>query len=102
VVIGKVSAVTSGSRDQYLDVYSARVPDPGCGVGTRLYEALAREACDRGVRLRSDSSRSTYSEGFWKKQEGKGRAEQVNYRFVLKPCETNLEGRKSLPRKRRR
>jgi GNAT superfamily N-acetyltransferase len=44
-----------------------------CGVGTRLYERAARIACKRGVKLRSDTSRSNKAEAFWRKQERKGR-----------------------------
>lgn len=104
VVVGKISAEASGPHDEFLNVYSAYVETPGCGIGTRLYEALALSACARGAILRSDTSLTNYSGGFWKKQEAKGRAKFVDGRFVLAHCETKLEapGRKSLPRKWRR
>lgn len=78
-----------------LDVFHASVPEPGCGVGTRLYEALAGEACTRMSRLRSDTDLSPYSKGFWKKQERRGRArwDSKVSRFVLDECVRSLEGR---------
>lgn len=48
-----------------------------CGVGTRLYELAAKQACKRGVPLVSDVARSAYAEGFWAKQTAKGRARCV-------------------------
>lgn len=45
-----------------------------CGVGTRLYQAALAEACQRGLRLASDTTRTPMSEGFWAKQVRKGRA----------------------------
>lgn len=45
-----------------------------CGVGTRLYRRMLKEACKRGLRLTSDTTRSDASEAFWRKQVKKGRA----------------------------
>lgn len=45
-----------------------------CGVGTRLYEEIAKVACAEGRTLRSDRRRTGYSEAFWRKQASKGRA----------------------------
>lgn len=83
-----------------LDVFSAHVESPGCGVGTRLYEAAAREACARDYKLKSDWNLSRYSKGFWEKQQRKGRAkveinkDTGNEHFVLRKCVLTLEGRR--------
>lgn len=54
-----------------------RPSEARCGVGTRLYEFAATEACRQGMRLSSDTNRTRHSEKFWKKQVEKGRAECV-------------------------
>lgn len=46
-------------------------------IGTRLYEAAAREACRQGKVLGSDSLRSPFAEAFWLKQIERGRARCV-------------------------
>lgn len=52
------------------------VPDlQRCGVGTRMYETAAREACRMRARLASDEIRSKAAHAFWLKQVRKGRAE---------------------------
>jgi GNAT superfamily N-acetyltransferase len=43
------------------------------GVGTRLYEQFASDACEAGLELASDVLRSHFAEAFWRKQEQKGR-----------------------------
>lgn len=54
------------------------------GVGTRLYEAAARDACEiYGAPLTSDAMRSAYSQKFWEKQVAKGRA------TCLKECSSH-------------
>jgi GNAT superfamily N-acetyltransferase len=68
------------------------------GVGTKLYEAAADWARDQGLRLISDFARTEQSEGFWRKQVEKGRAEPVivderksrPYYYKLKRGQTNL------------
>ena len=87
-----------------LDVYSTDTDAPGCGIGTRLYEALAAEACTRQVNLRSDTQLSRYSKGFWQKQVRKGRAEydDVAGRYVLNQCVLSLEGKKPTTKRKRR
>ena len=42
--------------------------------GTRLYEEALRESCEVRKPLASDTTRSEFSEAFWRKQERKGRA----------------------------
>lgn len=58
--------------------YALQAGDPQ-GLGTRLYERAARAACKvgRGSALTSDSTRSVFSENFWRKQVRKGRAECI-------------------------
>lgn len=48
-----------------------------CGVATRLYEAMAKVACDAGGALSSDVIRKPAAEAFWQKQVAKGRARCV-------------------------
>lgn len=51
----------------------------GGRVGTRLYEAAAKVACEEyGAPLSSDYKRSSQAQAFWEKQRAKGRA-----RFVV-------------------
>lgn len=70
-----------------LQVTEAEVDPSGCGIGTRLYEALSKVACARGVPFRSDSQLKPDAEGFWKKQVRKGRAVQHGNRYVIEsPC----------------
>jgi GNAT superfamily N-acetyltransferase len=45
-----------------------------CGVGTKLYERAARLACADGLKLQSDTVRSSNAEAFWEKQVRKKRA----------------------------
>lgn len=87
--------------DGSLDVWHAWATKPSCGVGTRLYEALAREACSRNLRLRSDLILSRFSLGFWKKQESRGRAvfDETAKRFVLGKCELTLDRTKGRRRR---
>lgn len=66
----------ASSRKGYA-VVSYVVTEPSarrCGVGTRLYEAAAKWACRRDLRLASDNIRSANSECFWRKQKARGRA----------------------------
>lgn len=42
--------------------------------GTKLYEEARALTCDLGKPLSSDATRSEFSEGFWRKQQAKGRA----------------------------
>ena len=49
------------------------------GIATKMYELAARTACDVFKKpLASDTARSGAAEGFWEKQEQKGRARLVN------------------------
>ncbi|NJN63563.1 MAG: GNAT family N-acetyltransferase [Acidobacteria bacterium] len=57
------------------DDYRKGAPKGGKKVGTRLWEAVASQACAEGRPLVSDDLRSRYAEAFWRKQEVKGRAQ---------------------------
>ncbi len=72
------------------------------GVGTKLYEIAAAEACKHGALLAS-RSRSKMSDGFWKKQIKKGRAKVVEGKTIaLVSCSIDtLSGLKSRSRKKR-
>jgi len=47
------------------------------GVGTALYEAVAQAVCKKRNRLVSYGPRTAKSEGFWRKQERKGRVTRI-------------------------
>jgi murein DD-endopeptidase MepM/ murein hydrolase activator NlpD len=77
---GKIVAELNTERSSNQMIIGMVKVDPGiqrCGVGTRLYERAAARGCNKGLLLRSDSWRTPASEGFWKKQEKKGRARCV-------------------------
>lgn len=80
-------------RDIYVDAKSRRQR-----LGTRLYEAAAREACRRRSRLASTGRLdNAFSHDFWAKQERKGRAKRINRRgqqpiFILDCPVTSLDG----------
>lgn len=57
-----------------IHVETIQVEDKRAGVGTALYEVLAKVACKRGVPLFSDMTRSVFAESFWRKQARKRRA----------------------------
>lgn len=77
-----------------------------CGIGTMLWEALAAEACRKGIKMRSDTHRWEASEGFWKKQEQKGRArcikqsdgstDRCRQYELVDPCPESLAGLREL------
>lgn len=56
----------------------------GCGIGTRLYEALAKYACKKGLKLTSDRTLFAPSQAFWRKQQSKGRAYTADGRYILR------------------
>jgi hypothetical protein len=99
--LGEVTA-TWNQDESALDVYGAFVGESSCGVGARLYEALAREACKYDSDLRSDlvENMSGYSKSLWRKQVAKDRARwsERATRWRNDPCEVNFEG----PRPRRK
>ena len=77
--VGRVSARKS---DYYktLRVEESWVNEKhrSCGLGTKLYERIAKASCQKFKKgLMSDTARSEFSEGFWKKQVNKGRARCV-------------------------
>lgn len=62
------------------------------GLGTKGYEALAAWACANNYVLTSDQARTDASEGFWKKQLTKGRAEYdaESRKYRLTSCAGDL------------
>lgn len=68
--------VIKHDRDQSSTVDYISVDDKNQkkGVGTFLYEAAAKDACQLGYALKSSDYRSEFSEAFWQKQALKGRA----------------------------
>lgn len=85
----RIGVLATERTDDGIAVSSVWV-DPGfqrCGIGTTLYTAAAQWACSEGHRLRSDDVRSADSQGFWEKQERKGRA------VCLERVEENRSGR---------
>lgn len=80
--VAKIGETTVGELEVYTNkAYSTtRIQGIVVGpkkqrIGTRLYEAAARWACERtGKPLASDTKRSKYADEFWKKQVQKKRA----------------------------
>jgi hypothetical protein len=60
--------------EKIASVSAISVVTKRCGVGTHLYRRLYKIACAENARLASDVKRTSASEGFWRKQERKGRA----------------------------
>lgn len=72
--LGRACATREGDTP-WAGVTFAKAHRPRQGVGTKLYERLAREACTRlGVPLASDAYRTHDAQGFWAKQLAKRRA----------------------------
>lgn len=89
------SFVAEKYRDSKSLVVRSATMRPGYerrGLGTKAYEALANWACANDFTLYSDSSRTDASEGFWRKQTAKGRAEYEPEarRYRLTSCAGDL------------
>jgi GNAT superfamily N-acetyltransferase len=102
---GSIGRAMASYRDGALVIESVFMNEgwSGCGVGTRLYEVLAKHACEQGLALHSDTTLSEFSQSFWRKQERKGRA-TFNYetkRYELTKCASDLSGAKRPRRKGR-
>jgi hypothetical protein len=70
---------TEDPAEAYIEREEAREkgkPVAPTGLGTRVYERAMRVACDvgGGYAITSDTTRSVFSEAFWRKQVAKGRA----------------------------
>ena len=73
-------SVLSNNGFGYPAVEYIEVKKREARIGTRLYEVAARMACEEyGEPLASGFIRTEPAEGFWSKQESKGRAEQRPY-----------------------
>jgi hypothetical protein len=67
-------ALRKTARGRFAQVTYAAAKVTGAGIGTKLYEYAARVACRERAPLMSDAYRTKYSQGFWEKQDRKGRA----------------------------
>jgi hypothetical protein len=63
------------SGEAVLQIQMIQSWHPRKGYATRVYEALALKACEQGLSLASDLSRSPAADQFWHKQHVKGRAQ---------------------------
>jgi hypothetical protein len=108
----KISAFTNGDKagfiglerdrrgGRYLTVeYAVVTADRRCGIGTKMYERALQLACELGLPLASGHSRTPASEGFWRKQERKGRARCVSQKPAsrLAPAEEGMGPRGEWP-----
>jgi len=76
-----------------------------CGVGPRLYEAVAEYACKNDLTMTSDRTLYPNSRAFWERQREKGRAEydEKARRFVvIDACAVRQTGMNGIRKKRRR
>lgn len=80
---------------RFFGVFEARVRNglQHRGIGTKLYEAAAAEACRHGRPLASDDNLRHASKSFWEKQVRKGRATFDGRRYTLACPVTSLKGR---------
>lgn len=64
------------NRKPLFSIASAHVKEEfmSCGVGTKMYERMAFEACKNNWPLFSDSLRSVYADNFWQKLLKKNKA----------------------------
>jgi len=75
--VGHINVFCSPGRPGLWLVDSIEAEHKRAGIGTMLYEAAARESARRGGRLASFDRVSEASEGFWQKQQRRGRADVV-------------------------
>lgn len=100
--IGSFLAAKNSKFRRLEVVHAVVIPDyVRRGLGTKGYEALATWACANDFVLTSDQERTDASEGFWKKQRTKGRAEydSESRKYRLTSCAGDL-GRLSGVRRR--
>ncbi len=62
---------------KFLDIHGAftELDMNDCRLGRKMYEIARAYACREGLRMRSDTQRSIFSECFWRRQYLKGRAD---------------------------
>lgn len=101
VAVGWSSMLDGGGL---LDERSSSFDYRRCGVGPRLYEAIAQYACENNLVMTSDTSLRSNSMAFWERQVAKGRArydESMERYVVLDACATKRSGMNGI-RKRKR
>ena len=69
-----LAMLPTSDNQRFAIVSNIGVASERCGVGTRLYQKLYKIACKNRAIFASDNQRTEASEGFWRKQEKKGRA----------------------------
>jgi GNAT superfamily N-acetyltransferase len=82
-----------------LDAHRTRDDYRRCGVGARLYEAVAQHACENNLVMTSDTSLRSNSAAFWERQVAKGRArydESMERYVVLDACGIRSTGMRGL------
>jgi hypothetical protein len=97
------SSLLEGGKELYQS--SRKTDFRGCGVGPRLYEALAAHACKNDLTMTSDRRLSSDSRAFWKRQQEKGRAkydEDAKRFVVLDACGIRSTGMRGLRKKRKK
>lgn len=93
----KMTALMDGARAGFMGLAAERYGKPylvveavivdtrrRCGIGTKMYERALQLACENGLRLASGHMRTEASEGFWKKQTRKGRAQCVSDKSAVR------------------
>lgn len=90
---GQLTAAALGDYFQVRGI-SVRLKYQRMGLATKLYWAAYMFGRERGMMLMSDSALSEGSEGFWKKQAGKGRAafSQKDQAYIVKRGTTSFDG----------
>lgn len=73
--VGEMTLQVFPKQRQLVVSWSSSIGDyASCGVGRELYEVARRYGCEKGLKLASDTTRSPFSECFWRRQLVKGRA----------------------------
>jgi GNAT superfamily N-acetyltransferase len=85
--VGQIQAVKLPWHGGVLDVAYIKVDQPRGGVGTKLYEQAAQDACEAGLMLSSAGyARNRLSGGFWAKQQRKGRTVRLDEDRIAIDC----------------
>lgn len=87
--VGEIQATKQWrGGQQVLDVAYIEALRTREGIGTKLYEQAAQDACEKGLMLASAKyGRNVRSGGFWSKQERKGRTVEIAEDVLAIPCD---------------
>ena len=100
----KWSSLLRGGESLYPGFTPPEEDFTRCGIGPRLYEAIAQYACAKKMRMASDTTLLAPSKAFWEKQARKGLAVKRGGRYYLRSAcgavRAGLNGVK--PKKRRK